>query len=110
MAAYRDDRNSNFTGAVRWFGSLDSSNDYAALCSPAAHMWEPPWSAQRALPGAAVAKKEAPANVSRKDTPTSVFDFFGALDISTAALIAPLPDQHPSHQHNTGAHAAACFY
>lgn len=110
VAVYNDDPNSNSTSAVKWYGSLDSGVNHAALCSDAAQMGQPIWNGQQALQDAAVAKEGAPADVSRHDTPTSVFDIFNSLDISAATSTAPLAAQHQSHQHNTGMHAVAWFF
>lgn len=107
VAVYSDDPDSNSTGAAKWYGSLDSVNDHAALCSDAAQLGEPVWNGQQALQDAAVAKKGAPADVPRHDTPTSVFDIFNSLDISAATSTAPLAAQHQLHQHSTGTHAIA---
>ncbi|KAL3140248.1 hypothetical protein ABBQ38_004520 [Trebouxia sp. C0009 RCD-2024] len=106
VAVYNDDPNSNSTSAVKWYGSLDSGVNHAALCSDAAQMGQPIWNGQQALQDAAVAKEGAPADVSRHDTPTSVFDIFNSLDISAATSTAPLAAQHQSHQHNTDFHGA----
>ena len=74
--------NSNSGAAVTWYGSLD---EHAALdpsgVSHEDQMECAAWNNQHGLQYTAVAKKNAPGDVSRHDTPTSVFDIFNALSI-----------------------------
>ena len=74
--------NSNNGAAVTWYGSLD---EHAALdpsgVSHEDQMGHAAWNNQQGLHYTAVTKKNAPGDVSRHDTPTSVFDIFNALSI-----------------------------
>lgn len=74
--------NSNNGAAVTWYGSLDehgaTENGGYSLEEHTDHA---DWHNQQGLHYTAVAKKTAPGDVSRHDTPTSVFDIFNALSI-----------------------------
>ena len=108
VAVYSDDKqqyDSNHAGAVQWYGSYGSGAvSHAALASHAGHpeTGEPFWTGQQALQEAAMAKKGQPADVSRHDTPTSVFDIFNSLDISGTTSAVPVASQQQHHQHNSG--------
>ena len=105
VAVYSDDQqqyNSNHAGAIKWYGSYGSGVDNAALASHAAKAEEPAWNGQQALQEAALVKKGQPADVSRHDTPTSVFDIFNSLDISGTTASAPVASQQQHHHHNAG--------
>ena len=65
---------------VKWYGSLDTD----------AYAQQP---ASNAGTGALV-KKPAPGDVSRHDTPTSVFDIFNSLSIVPGSAGQPCSDQH----------------
>ena len=72
----------NGNAAVTWYGSMEGN----AECNSGAFTHEQqlgsgPWDGQQALHYTAVAKKAALGDVSRHDTPTSVFDIFNALSI-----------------------------
>lgn len=72
---------SNNGAAVTWYGTLD---EHAALhpigVSHEGQMEHAAWNNHQGLQYTAVAKN-APGDVSRHDTPTSVFDIFNALSI-----------------------------
>ena len=93
---------SNHAGAVTWYGSFESGTGDAALTSIAGQVGQPVWDGQQALQDAVVAKKGALADVSRHDTPPSVFDIFNSLDISATPSCVPVTAHHQQHQHNTG--------
>ncbi len=90
--------NSNNGAAVTWYGSLD---EHAALnpnvVSHEDQMEHAAWNHQQGLQYTAVAKKNAPGDVSRHDTPTSVFDIFDALSI-----VHPQSPRARTVQHTTG--------
>ena len=109
VALYTDGRqelDSSHTGAVQWYGSYSSDTNRAALVSPAAGPGEQVWSGQPSLQEATMDKKRPPSDVSRHDTPTSVFDIFNSLDISGAATSAQAANPQQQHQHISGTH---CF-
>ena len=74
--------NSNNGAAITWYGSFD---EHAVLDSSGVshedQMEQAAWHNHQGLHYTAVAKKNAPGDVSRHDTPTSVFDIFNALSI-----------------------------
>ena len=110
VALYTDGQqelDSSHTGAVRWYGSYSSGTDHAALVSPAAGPGEQIWSGQAPLQETTMDKKQPPADVSRHDTPTSVFDIFNSLDISGTAS-AQAANQQQQHQHISGTHLLVC--
>jgi len=74
--------NNKYGAAVTWYGSLDEH----AATNPGGFSQEnqtehADWNSQQGLHYTTVAKKNAPGDVSRHDTPTSVFDIFNALSI-----------------------------
>ncbi len=74
-----NDSNNNGGAAVTWYGNLEG---HAAInAANADQMQNAAWDGQQAVHYTAVAKKGAPGDVSRHDTPTSVFDIFNALSI-----------------------------
>lgn len=98
-----EQNNSNDVGGtMKWYGNFEPADYHTALCnsvaSHAAEMRSPVWDAQQALQAqySAVAKKGAPGDVSRHDTPTSVFDIFNSLSIM------PGSPQQQHHGNNTG--------
>ena len=95
------------TGAVRWYGSYSSGTDHAALVSPAAGPGEQVWNGQLPSQQAAWDKKRLPADVSRHNTPTSVFDIFNNLHISGTTASAQVADQLHQQLHMTGRHTIA---
>lgn len=111
VAVYSDDQqqhDSNHAGTARWYGSYGSGVSHAALASHASGVEDAVWTGQQALQEAAMAKKGQPADVSRHDTPTSVFDIFNSLDISGRISPAPVASQQQHQQHNTGIGTTAC--
>ena len=82
--------NSSNSAVVTWYGSLDEhaasafgevSHEDLSGVSHEGQMEHAAWNNQQGLHHTAVAKKNAPGDVSRHDTPTSVFDIFNALSI-----------------------------
>ena len=106
MTAMQPDSEQNTSddhgGTVKWCDNFEQADQHTALHSHAAshavQMSMPVWDAQQALQAqySAVAKKGAPADVSRHDTPTSVFDIFNSLSIM------PVSPQQQHHGHITG--------
>ena len=98
---------SSHTGAVRWYGSYSSDTNHAALISPAAGPGEQVWNGQPPLQEATMDKKRPPSDVSRHDTPTSVFDIFNDLHISGTTASAQVADQLQQQQPTTGRYTIA---
>lgn len=112
VAVYSDDQqqcDSNQTGAVKWYGSYGSGVNDAAVASRANGQEDPVWHGQLVLQEAAMAKKGQPADVSRHDTPTSVFDIFNSLDISGTPHSGPVASEQQQDRHNIGTCTGCCF-
>ena len=92
------DSGNNSGAMVKWYGCRD---DPAAVhhgdFTHEDHMGHAPWNSQQAVHYTAVAKKAAPGDVSRHDTPTSVFDIFNALSI-----VHPISPRGHMNQQATG--------
>ena len=73
------------TAQVKWYGSLDPTSQ--TLSSNAGK-------AQAAVSGVSLVKKPVPGDVSRHDTPTSVFDIFNSLSIAPGTTGQPYAEQH----------------
>ena len=76
----------NTADQVKWYGSIDTGNHSHQAASNAA-------TNEEALQYAVV-RKTAPGNVSRHDTPTSVFDIFNSLSIVPGSAGQSYGEQH----------------
>ena len=112
VAVYSNDQqhcDSTHAGAVKWYGSYNDGVDHAALASHAGGAEDAVQNGQQALQEAAMVKKGQPADVSRHDTPTSVFDIFNSLAISGAPPSAPMASLQQHHHHSTGVFTDTCL-
>ncbi|DBA95939.1 hypothetical protein WJX77_004025 [Trebouxia sp. C0004] len=95
--------NSSTGAAVTWYGSLD---EHAALgpsgISHEDQMDHAAWNNHQGLHYTTVANKNVPGDVSRQDTPTSVFDIFNALYIVHPQSPRPRANQPTTNHHEPG--------